>query len=96
MQDDRSTSSTSYENVIKLNDHAEHDGYMPNVYPPRKMFKTRPVSQAQYTADNATGGMRGIKKLGEYILKRPLQNQKLNLENEVGGRFFNPAYRDKY
>jgi hypothetical protein len=53
---------------LKLNEHVEHDGYMPNVYPPRKMFSTSPAPQGVETSEeNRNGGMKLIKKLAEAI-----------------------------
>jgi len=93
MQDDLSISQTDYEDVIKLNDHVEHDGLMPNVYPPRRMFKTRPVEPN--TQQQGTD-MRMIKALGKLIKDRPLQNQKLMKPNGKGGWEFDYEAAKKY
>lgn len=77
---------------LKINEHVEHDGFMPNVYPPRKMFSTSKV-----TNDNKQGSdMRTLKALGKAIAKRPLQNQKLNNVSQVGAKTFNYEAGKKY
>lgn len=64
---------------IKLSSHQEHDGYMPNVYPPRKMFSSTPqVAGGLVSEDNHTGGMITLKKLAEAIEK----DGKLHVPND--------------
>lgn len=65
---------------FKLSDHQEHDGYMPNVYPRRKMFSSSPAPKGiDVSPDNRNGGMgillalaKAIKKDGK--LKTPKKN----------------------
>lgn len=53
---------------LKLNDHIEHDGYMPNVYPPRKMFSKSPAPQGSIVSEeNRNSGMKIIKRLAQVI-----------------------------
>lgn len=53
---------------LKLNDHVEHDGYMPNVYPPRKMFSKSPAPQGiEMSPENRNGGMKIIRRLATVI-----------------------------
>lgn len=53
---------------FKVADHAEHDEYMPNVYPPRKMFSSAPTPAGLVeSVDDRTGGMRIIRRLAEVI-----------------------------
>lgn len=55
---------------FKLSEHQEHDGYMPNVYPPRKMFSTSPAPKGLEVSDNnRTGGMRTLRALAKAIKK---------------------------
>lgn len=79
---------------LTINEHQEHDGYMPNVYPPRKMFSSRPVTK-ENNPEQGTD-MRAVKKMAKYIKDRPLQNQKLMKSNGKGGREFDREAASKY
>ena len=64
---------------IKLSSHQEHDGYMPNVFPPRKMFSSIPPKKGGLVSeDNHTGDMKTLKKLAEAIEK----DGKLHVPND--------------
>ncbi len=52
---------------MKTADHEEHDEYMPNAEPRRKMFSSLPVSEAQHTEDAKDGGMATVKAVGEAV-----------------------------
>lgn len=55
---------------FKLSDHVEHDGYMPNVYPPRKMFSSSPAPKGiDVSPDNRTGGNTILLALAKAIKK---------------------------
>ena len=79
---------------LRINDHIETDEMIPNAYPPRRMFKTRPAT-GENNPQQGTD-MRMIKKLAEYIKDRPLQNQKLMKPDGKGGRTFDREAGQKY
>lgn len=52
---------------FSVNTHDETDEYMPNAYPPRKLFSSRKVSDAQHTEDDKDGTMRTVKAVKKVI-----------------------------